>query len=260
MTVMTIEPVETRAPGSATSGGLLFARFAFPPNALGLCGPDAGDALAAHVRDGRADGELRRLAMGFEGAWPYLELIAGASGIADPLDPRVVEAYWLGGPALAQVRPQAHHEDMIARFRRRAAPGTWRWLESKAGSGARVHHSFHVLEVLPRIGLLRGGVPQDLRPVLEHCLVRPGVVVAVDGDQLQVDAVPLELVDGRLRLGEPRRERLAGGPAASYGDDLVPGDRVALHWDRVCGRLSPDQASRLTRVTQHNLAIANTTI
>ena len=260
MTDLATLPVTSRDASAALAGGLLFARFAFPPNSLGLCGPDAGDALAAHFRDGRLDGELRRLAQGFEGAWPYLELIAGENRIADPLDPRVVEAYWLGRPELARVGPRAHHDDLVTRFRERAAPGTWRWLESKAGSGARVHHSFHVLEVLPRIGLLRGGIPQDLRAVLEHCLVRPGVVVRRDDASLEVDALPLDLVDGRLRLGAPRREVLAKDTAEAYGDDLAPGDLVALHWDRVCGRLTSDQAGRLARVTEHNLAIANTTI
>ena len=42
------------------------------------------------------DRGLRDLAAGFEGAYPYLELIAAANGIEDPLDTRVVDAYWIG--------------------------------------------------------------------------------------------------------------------------------------------------------------------
>jgi len=245
---------------AAGRGELLFARFAFPPNALGLCGPEAGLTLPERVRDGRLDDELRRIAQGFEGAWPYLELISAENGVRDALDGRVVEAYWLGNELLGHVRPRAHHDDLTARFRDRARPAEWRWLEAKAGSPARVHHSFHVLEVLPRIGLIRGGLPADLLGVLEHCLIRPGVVVGRDSDHLAVDAPPLELVDGALRLGPARTTRLPFAPGDAYGDDLATGDLVALHWDRVCGRLDPLQAARLRAVTDHNLAIANTTL
>ena len=45
-----------------------------------------------------------------------------------------------------------------------------------------------------------------------------------------------------------------------FGDVLLPGDDVAIHWDRVCGRLTPTQAMRLAAVTDRNLAVANTTL
>jgi hypothetical protein len=246
--------------GTGQPGALLFARFAFPPNALGLCGPDSGLSLPEHVRDGRLDGELRHIAQGFEGAWPYLELIAGENRVPDPLDARVVEAYWLGNGYLAGVGAPAHHEDLRTRFRDRSSDREWRWLEAKAGSGARVHHSFHVLEVLPRIGMIRGGVPADLLGVLERCLIRPAEVVGIADGHLGVGAPPLEMVDGRLRLGDPRTETLAFGPGDAYGDDLGVGDLVAIHWERVCGRLTALQAARLRAVTDHNIAIANETL
>ena len=46
---------------------------------------------------------LELLARQFAGAWPYLEFIAGVSGIKDPLDRRVVEAYWLGNDLLERI-------------------------------------------------------------------------------------------------------------------------------------------------------------
>lgn len=246
--------------GTDQPGALLFARFAFPPNALGLCGPDTGLTLPEHVRAGRMDGELRRIAAGFEGAWPYLELIAGESDTRDPLDARVVEAYWLGNDLLGRVAPRAHHADLETRFKPRTRRSEWPWLEAKAGSPALVHHSFHVLEVLPRIGMIRGGLPTDLVPVLGRCLIRPGTVTAVGAGRLDVLAAPLELIDGRLRFGEGRVERLPFGAGDAYGDDLAVGDTVALHWDRVCGRLTTEQAAGLRAVTDRNLAVANTTL
>src|SRR5690242_20609398 len=82
--------------GRPVSGPVLFARYAFGPNRLGYCGPEAVTELFEEGTAGHDDRALRELARGFEGAWPYLELIASANGLADPLDRWVVEAYWLG--------------------------------------------------------------------------------------------------------------------------------------------------------------------
>ena len=45
------------------------------------------------------------MAREFAGAWPYLELIAHGTGLDDPLDRRVVEAYWVGSPRLDRSGP-----------------------------------------------------------------------------------------------------------------------------------------------------------
>ena len=142
----------------ACSGPVLFARYAYGPNRLGYCGPDAIEELFGEAAGGVADDRaLRELARGFEGAWPYLELIARANGLADPLDVRVVEAYWLGNDLLDAVRPDEFGGSLAVRFRPRLRPDGWRWLADKPGRGAVPVHAFHVLEVFPRVGLLRSG-------------------------------------------------------------------------------------------------------
>ena len=246
--------------GTGLPGPLLFARFAFPPNRLGLCGPETGDTLPERVRAGRPDPELRRIAQAFEGAWPYLELIAAENDIADPLDPCVVEAYWLGNGLLREVGPQARYDDLVQRFKPRAATREWPWLAAKAGSSSVVHHSFHVLEILPRIGMIRGGLPADMVGALERCLVRPGRVVAVTDGALDIELPPLELRDGALGFGPPQRQRLTPPNGQGFGDLLLPGDDVAVHWDRVCGRLDDTQVARLLAVTNRNLEVANQTL
>ena len=245
---------------SRLPGPLLFARFAFPPNRLGLCGPETGDTLPERVRSGRPDPELRRIAQGFEGAWPYLELIAAENDIADPLDPCVVEAYWLGNDLLREVGPRARYDDLVVRFKPRAATREWPWLADKAGSTSVVHHSFHVLEILPRIGMIRGDLPVDVVGALERCLVRPGRVVALDGGAIDVELPPLELRDGALRFGAPQRQRITPPNGEGFGDTLLTGDEVAVHWDRVCGRLERSQAARLLAVTNCNLEVASQTL
>ena len=86
------------------SGDVLFARYAFPPNELGYCGPDDPGVLLEHATSGSVTpAEMERRARLFDGAWVYLELIAASAGIADPMDARVVEAYWIGNELLDTV-------------------------------------------------------------------------------------------------------------------------------------------------------------
>ena len=62
------------------SGPLLFARYAFPPNHYGYCGPEDADGF---FRSGVAgdDHGLRARARNFDGALPHLQLIADAVDI-----------------------------------------------------------------------------------------------------------------------------------------------------------------------------------
>ncbi|MGZ8562430.1 MAG: DUF6390 family protein [Candidatus Limnocylindria bacterium] len=245
---------------SAPSGPVLFARYAYPPNRLGLCGPADAPALLDGAAAG-ADGELRELARGFEGAYPYLQLIAEQNHLADPLDERVVDAYWLGSPLTAAVRPRAMHRDLVERFRGRMPVGDWRWLEAALAGGSRPMHAFHVLEIFPRVGLMRGGRPDPVVETMDACRIRWGRVVDVVGEQLLVAARRLHLVDGRLELG-PERTELANawwGPAGPL-DGVEPGDWVSLHWSWACDRLSPEQVARLASWTDLALASANRSV
>jgi hypothetical protein len=204
---------------------------------------------------------LRDQARGFEGAWPYLRLIADANGLRDELDARVVEAYWLGNDLLAAVTPDLLGASLEARFRPRLDRRTWRWLERKAPEGARPVHAFHVLDVFPRIGLLRSGATDDVLTLMDRCRIRWGRVLERDGDALVVSAVPLELRDGLLVLGRPRPERVTGWrDGASLVAGVEPGDVVALHWDWACDRLSSRQLANLIAWTGFELELANRTL
>ena len=227
------------------SGALTFARFAAPPNVLGYCGTDDHDAVVGHLRSGLDGPELVRLCQSFEGAWPYLELIATAAGIRDPLDPRVVEAYWIGGGAVGGVPVRAFADHLETRFRARTPRDEWPWLAGKPGSGAVPHHSFHVLEVMPRIGMLRAGQVAAILPAMGQCLVRPGRVEGRAGERLLVTSRPLVLVDGKLGLGAPATE-----PVQPSVTGTAPGDLVAVHWGWSCGALSAVQARTLDRTVR----------
>jgi len=245
----------------APTGPVLFARYAFGPNRFGLCGPEDWRALLELGASGSDDRALRQLAQGFEGAYPYLQLLADSAGLPDPLDRQVVEAYWIGSPLSDAVDPGLMARSLAVRFRPRLDAGTWKWLGQKPAVGARPTHAFHVLDVFPRVGLMRGGKVDDVVGLMDSCRIRWGRVVDASGEKLVVEAVPLALVDGRLRLGEPRIETVQRWlDGAGFLDAVLPGDVVTLHWDWACERLSPARLHNLVSRTISQIAIANQTL
>jgi hypothetical protein len=238
-------------------GALRFARFAYPPNELGYCGPDASSQLLEQVTAGAADQDLRRLLRGFEGAWPYLELIAAANGIGDPLDDRVVEAYWIGNALLDRVGARLMGDSLEDRFRRRAGR-SWTNLVAAVPDGAVPHHSFHVFGVYPWLGLLREGRLDEPLRVLDRCRVRWGQVRSVSGGEAVVRSQPLTWDGLRLGLGEIVEERvLVSVDSRGLARGLVAGSWCAMHWDWVCQELDDRSLRRLRHYTLSQLAVVN---
>ncbi|HEX3283528.1 MAG TPA: DUF6390 family protein [Mycobacterium sp.] len=232
------------------AGYTLFARYAFPPNELGYCGPadaevllrgDDAAAVAAHAKE-------------FDGAWPYLRAIADAAGTPDALDADVVRSYWVGGPQLDRVDPEG-----LLQTLRRAFQGqtTGLLFDLNQARGALAHHSFHVFVVYPWVRFLDRDAATALK-VLQDCRIRWGIVESVEDEHAVITTSPLTFADGTLALGAPRTERvrwrknrvsLIGPPA--------PGDVVSAHWDWACGVLDEDECEALTAATQTTLDLVN---
>lgn len=261
MTESTIELPAASPPREPARGPILFARYAFGPNRLGYCGSDAVDELFAGATVAHDDRAVRELAKTFEGAWPYLELIARANDMPDPLDRRVVEAYWLGNSLLDVVSPKLMADSLTDRFRPHLKPNAWHWLGDKAGTGGVPVHAFHVLDVFPRVGLLRSGSTDDALRVMDSCRIRWGRVLERDGESLVVNAVPLAMIDGKLALGAARAERVeAWRDGAAFVEGVGVGDIVAIHWSWACDRLTPARLADLAWWTERQITVANQTI
>ena len=239
-------------------GPARFARFAFPPNELGHCGSPDHDELWGYATDQLApDGGLTELARTFEGAWPYLTLLAGAARDEDPLSDDVVRAYWLGGPLLDRVGSADWGWHLHDRFAGRVGGEGRRALEG-AVAGGRPTHAFHVLCVYPWTGLLRTGVVDGPLHVLDRCRIRWGRVERLVAGRVLVRSRPLEWVDRELVLGDPvLEEATIGVDGAGLASEIETGDLVALHWGWVCERLTADVVRDLAAETTRHLTIAN---
>ncbi|MCW2779872.1 MAG: uncharacterized protein JWR35_321 [Marmoricola sp.] len=244
-------------PPSAVAGPVLFARYAYPPNSHGYCGPNDHTAFFQQGMAGDDRG-LRAMSQQFAGAWPYLELIAGSLGLNDPLDPRVVNAYWVGSPELDRVSTRAVGNSMDERFRFRAGPGFGHLTESVLAGGVP-HHSFAVFCIYPWTGLLsEGRKAEHALTVLDQCRIRWGKVLAVQGDQVVVESTPLTWDGHLLGFGEPRSESVTRSvDGVGMATPFEIGDWVSMHWEWVCDRLTEGQVRHLRDFTVRHLRIVN---
>lgn len=240
------------------TGPVLFARYAFPPNSHGYCGPTDHNAFFEHGATGQDDRGLRALSQQFAGAWPYLELIATSIGVDDPLDRRVVDAYWVGSPELDKVSAKAVGNSMEDRFRAKTGSQFFTLAES-VQSGGVPHHSFAVFCIYPWTGLLSDGrKAEHALTVLDQCRIRWGKVLAVQGDQVVVESTPLSWDGHVLGFGEHRTEAVTRSiDGISMMDDLGVGDWVSMHWEWVCDKLTERQVRYLRDFTVKHMRIVN---
>ncbi|MFH1781232.1 MAG: DUF6390 family protein [Patescibacteria group bacterium] len=100
-------------------------KYSIVPHELGFCGPDQDcTRIFQDYIDNRPvdEGRIRELMEQFKGVHHYCEMIARANDIEDPLDERVLEAYWIGNDLLEKARME---------------------------NGKYPHHSYHVWQAEP---------------------------------------------------------------------------------------------------------------
>jgi hypothetical protein len=230
----------------------MFARYAYAPNALGYCGPPLGLTL----RDGTVD-DVRRAATKFSGAWPYLRVLSTLTGIDDPLDHRLVESYWLGGGAGADLDGDEFFDALLAII----GPQTgryWSHLTADLAREAAANHCFHVFGVYPWTRFLGRGMDEHPLSVLDNCRISWGTVVSRAGDDVEVMCQRLVWDGHALALSEPSVCLLdVWADGYSAVPDVAVDDQVAVHWGRLCGRLQPEQVRALAETTDHQLRVTS---
>lgn len=251
-----------------TRGAWMFARYAYAPNRLGYCGPPESGTLAdAGAADGGTgtgrDDHVRAAARRFSGAWPYLQVLARLSGIADPLDPRLVESYWLGGGVNTGIRPAAFGAALLEIIGPQAGH-YWTHLTPELLAEAAGDHCFHVFGVYPWSRLLGKGMDEHPLHVLDSCRIRWGTVLSRgacpdgDGEEIEVASRRLSWDGSRLGLAEPSVERVrVSVDGLSFLSDVAPGDQVAVHWDWLTDRLDAKQVETLEASTRRQLDATN---
>lgn len=242
-------------------GLLLFSRYAFPPNRLGYCGGDDHVGLYQYMAEQKADGGLLNMAKHFEGAYPYLRLIAHSVGIEDPLDVRVVEAYWLGNSWLDRVNPKDFYRFLERYYKKIMSAERFEVLKDSLDKGARPHHNFHVFGVFLFLQkALTGSLPRIQRIVgmVDGCRISWGRVIAVIGNQLVVNRPPVLIQDNQWTIGKPVPVRVEWKLDGDGRLALVhEGDVVSMHWGWASERLEEDRLMRLIGDTRTFLTVAN---
>ena len=238
-------------------GVLRCSRYAFGPNRLHFCGPDANREIWDYLNDGFTDFGLQKLLKGFETLYPYLDRIARSNGIPDPFDPRVVDAYWIGNDLLKRVDKSTLHRYFIddLRLKDKLPLQTFRTLEERIGLGILPNHTNHVINVPKRMG------HQEVLPTLDFmdsCRISWALVTSVSGPNIVVEYEPLVYTGSKLSLGRPVEKRVVRRLEADYDIEMLkPGEHVSLHWDIPCEVLPKETIDRLRMFTLESIRIAN---
>lgn len=238
--------------------GLAFcSRFSYPPNSLSLCGPQKQNDLAWYTTTLQVDKGTQEILTQFGTAYPYLVLIAYENDIRDPFDLRVVEAYWLGNNLLSNVKmhPFVKHLSAKLSLKKRLKKPQLDQVFTKIGKGALPHHSFHVLNIYKRTGLV--DTPHTLQ-TMDACIINWGQILSISKNKITVSTKPLTISSDRLCFGLSRKRMLlTQGANDILAKDLRLGDWVSYHWGYFCQKLNPHQLKNLIYYTNLSIQFAN---
>ncbi len=100
-------------------------KYSLVPHRLGFCGPneDCSETFLNYI-EGRSSNiaEIKEILKKFKPVYYYCKRIAKSNGTKDPMDERVLEAYWIGNDLLRKARYK---------------------------NGGYLHHSYHVWQRKP---------------------------------------------------------------------------------------------------------------
>ena len=226
-----------------SSGLKIATAYSLPSFSLGFCGPQDKNSrktlLDFAAGKPNLENKVRAIFEQFEAAYHYYQLIARKNNIADPLERRVVRAFWVGNPLLEKITDGDLQKLILTDFCR---PGllTKKEATEKAAmvsKRATTHHSFHVLF----LGAIAGRVKLE-GALLDLCRIGWGKVIKVTSKKLQVTCKPL-ILDRKTWLGKEINKEI------NWDKNIVPkikiGDWISFHWDQACEVLTPQEVKNL---------------
>ena len=241
-------------------GLLRCSRYSFGPNRLHYCGPDANREILGYIQSGASDLGLKDLMKAFKTLYPYLKFIAEANSIRDPLDDKVVEAYWIGNELLETIEKKNFYRHLLEdhELKKKVGAKAFEEITGKIREGAVPHHSFHVFNVWKRTGYLER---EHTLESMDSCRISWGEVEIIDGPSIIISTEPLVYSEGKIFLGAPINKRVTRN-LESYFDieQLKIGDIVTTHWGVPCETITALQALTLKKYTLKHLKLANKTI
>lgn len=232
-------------------------RYAFGPNRLHLCGPDANKEIVSYITDQDPNKGLVLLLRQFKTMFPYLESIAKANGIADPFDNCVVEAYWLGNELLENTGKKEFYEHLLkTEVKKKTAASDFDDLKNKLHAGAKMHHTFHVYNIWKQ--------KKDFMDIktfsdIDNCRVSWGEVVQVDGPVMTVKIKPL-MYDERCNVfvfGPEYNKTVHRKLHDDFFEEVKVSDMISVHWNEPCEILTDRQVKNLEKYTTMSIELWN---
>lgn len=231
------------------------SRYAFGPNRLHYCGPDASSEISYYMNSEAQHPRLQYLLRRFATLYPYLQTIATANHIRDPFDPRVVDAYWIGNKLLDAVSASQFYNLLknTLQLPKRANAKATRSTYHKISLGALPHHSFHVLHIWRRTG--HTATVHNLESI-DKCRISWGKIIKIDGPFLTLKRRPIVLSGNTLDFGPATEYRVTRRlDDDGYFDEIKIGDWITIHWDFPCEIISKHKVINLEYYTKKSLRL-----
>lgn len=232
-----------------------FIKYAIPPNKYGYCGPKQSWALFEYLDNPQKGTKIEKILKEFQGAYPYLKLIAQENKISDPFDDRVIEAYWIGNNLLNNVGKKKMAQNITDRFKNRIQKRDFHRLMSKIDQGVSPYHQFHVFDIFTKTGLSKSNQKDKVLKTMDKCRISWGKIKKIEDHKLIIDYFPL-VWESKLNFGKKFTKIVIKGLV----ENPKKGDWVSVHWDWACDILDLNQVNNLKYYTQKYLDLANLTL
>lgn len=241
-------------------GVLRCSRYAFGPNQLHYCGPDATHEIRSYINDNHSDPGLNHILKAFQTLYPYLCYIAQENNIQDPFNEKVVEAYWIGNKLLENIEKKTFYQHLLEehKIKKRLGAKSFERIVGKISSGAVPHHSFHVLDIWKRTGHVE---KEHTLESMDSCRISWGTVIALNGPVITISSESLAWNGHILELKPSALKQISRTLDMDTDiEQLKIGDIITVHWGVPCEIITKEQAVMLKKYTLRHIALANKTL